>query len=437
MADLLQPPDLTQFRAFTAGDEHALVTIYRTHYDALLDQARDALGPELSHFSGRVAQQAMLTTWDHRSGYENVAELTAALNGAICDEAALQRRKHVALHHGATNAAHAPHVSVPSADEAVDRLVAQLHTMRRMSVSVAGMLQAGKEPVVEASIVKDIGTHHAAAHVQSVGKGRGWVLPVALIAGVAVAIVAAMRWVGASGAEVAATNALQADNARNLSSARGQRGTVTLNDGSKARIGSDSKLRMPADFGGTIRTLELTGTAMFTVAPNRSQPFVVRAAHAVITATGTQFTVRAFEEDSSVYIGVDEGTVSVRPKDSRTETSLEAGKSMRLARDGSMQMLDDATRQLALEWVHDTLVFKDAPVKVVLPELIRWFDLKASLADKSLGERKVSLRIGLQSSGDALIAMAAAANLSVGFDKDDKVVLSDMNPTPPPAKGKP
>jgi alkylation response protein AidB-like acyl-CoA dehydrogenase len=44
------------------------------------------------------------------------------------------------------------------AAEGVGRLVAQLHTMRRMSVSVAGMLHAGKEPVVEASIVKDIGT---------------------------------------------------------------------------------------------------------------------------------------------------------------------------------------------------------------------------------------------------------------------------------------
>jgi len=42
--------------------------------------------------------------------------------------------------------------------EGIGRLVAQLHTMRRMSVSVAGMLQAGKEPVVEAAIVKDIGT---------------------------------------------------------------------------------------------------------------------------------------------------------------------------------------------------------------------------------------------------------------------------------------
>jgi acyl-CoA dehydrogenase len=42
--------------------------------------------------------------------------------------------------------------------EGLGRLVAQLHTLRRMSISVAGMLQAGKEPVVESSIVKDLGT---------------------------------------------------------------------------------------------------------------------------------------------------------------------------------------------------------------------------------------------------------------------------------------
>ena len=42
--------------------------------------------------------------------------------------------------------------------EGIGRLVAQLHTLRRMSVSVNGMLQAGKEPVLEGSIVKDLGT---------------------------------------------------------------------------------------------------------------------------------------------------------------------------------------------------------------------------------------------------------------------------------------
>lgn len=53
--------------------------------------------------------------------------------------------------------------SLPQEPDAVQlngigRLVAQLHVMRRMSVSVAGMLEAGKQPVVEAAIVKDLGT---------------------------------------------------------------------------------------------------------------------------------------------------------------------------------------------------------------------------------------------------------------------------------------
>ncbi|MGO9933387.1 MAG: acyl-CoA dehydrogenase family protein [Steroidobacteraceae bacterium] len=42
--------------------------------------------------------------------------------------------------------------------EGIGRLVAQMHTLRRMSVSVNGMLQAGLDPMLEASIVKDMGT---------------------------------------------------------------------------------------------------------------------------------------------------------------------------------------------------------------------------------------------------------------------------------------
>ena len=43
--------------------------------------------------------------------------------------------------------------------EGLGRLVAQLATLRRMSISVAGMLAAGEEPVLEASVVKDLGTN--------------------------------------------------------------------------------------------------------------------------------------------------------------------------------------------------------------------------------------------------------------------------------------
>lgn len=43
--------------------------------------------------------------------------------------------------------------------EGIGREIAHLKTLRRMSLSVAGMLQAGKTPNVEAAVVKDLGTN--------------------------------------------------------------------------------------------------------------------------------------------------------------------------------------------------------------------------------------------------------------------------------------
>ncbi len=44
------------------------------------------------------------------------------------------------------------------AAEAIGRLTAQLHTLRQMSLSVAARLSAGEEPVLEAAVVKEVGT---------------------------------------------------------------------------------------------------------------------------------------------------------------------------------------------------------------------------------------------------------------------------------------
>jgi len=46
----------------------------------------------------------------------------------------------------------------PRAAEIVGRLAARLWTLRQMSLSVAGMLEAGKAPATEAALVKDLGT---------------------------------------------------------------------------------------------------------------------------------------------------------------------------------------------------------------------------------------------------------------------------------------
>jgi hypothetical protein len=43
---------------------------------------------------------------------------------------------------------------------ALGRLVAQLATLRRMSLSIAGMLQEGLQPLNEAAVTKDLGTRY-------------------------------------------------------------------------------------------------------------------------------------------------------------------------------------------------------------------------------------------------------------------------------------
>ena len=55
-------------------------------------------------------------------------------------------------------------VAGPNPDKAtaaaIGRMVAQLATLRRMSLSIAGMLEAGEQPLNEAAVVKDLGTRY-------------------------------------------------------------------------------------------------------------------------------------------------------------------------------------------------------------------------------------------------------------------------------------
>ena len=56
------------------------------------------------------------------------------------------------------NAAYAARLDAGQ-QQALGRLIAHLLTLREMSMSIAGMLQSGRTPNVEAAIVKDLGTH--------------------------------------------------------------------------------------------------------------------------------------------------------------------------------------------------------------------------------------------------------------------------------------
>lgn len=282
------------------------------------------------------------------------------------------------------------------------------------------------EPADHDALVEEARTakkHHAAEHVQTVGRSRGWLVPTLLVAAAVVVIVAAQKWAQARGIDIVVTKALESSEARDINSQRGQRGTIALADDSRAQVGSESTLRVPKEFGTSLRTLELKGTAKFDVATGKSLPFTVRAGNMDITATGTSFTVRAFPEDSSVGLMVHEGSVSVHVRDSKDDHAVNSGEAVRIARDGSISPVAGPARDIDFAWTRDSLVFDNARLADVVPQLRRWFDLKLETPDAAVGEKRVSLRLGLQSAGTALDMVAKAAGVTTSFGKDDVMVL--------------
>jgi transmembrane sensor len=92
------------------------------------------------------------------------------------------------------------------------------------------------------------------------------------------------------------------------STGTGQRSTFVLEDGSSVELNSQS--RIDVRFSKSQRHVELAqGQALFSVAKNRSRPFVVDAANRHIVAVGTQFDVRL--DERSLQVTLVEGKVRV------------------------------------------------------------------------------------------------------------------------------
>jgi len=85
---------------------------------------------------------------------------------------------------------------------------------------------------------------------------------------------------------------------------------VTLPDGSKVWLNSNSKLTYPKTFNANQRTVKLEGEAFFDVTKNPEQPFVIENADFEVKVLGTSFNVLAYSKLSDVIVTVVTGTVS-------------------------------------------------------------------------------------------------------------------------------
>ncbi len=184
---------------------------------------------------------------------------------------------------------------------------------------------------------------------------------------------------------------------REFTTARGQRAEMRLADGTRILLSVDSKLRVPGDYGAVARDVYVDGEAYFEVTHDATKPFAVHAANALVRDLGTRFGVRAYAGEQRVRVVVAEGNVALRPAaavDTSTLTPVLApGDLGRLDASGALTLAHNVNVQRHLAWTEGRLAFQDAPLRDVLPDLARWYDLDLTLAAPSLGDRRLTFTV--------------------------------------------
>jgi transmembrane sensor len=166
--------------------------------------------------------------------------------------------------------------------------------------------------------------------------------------------------------------------AREFTTARGQRLNVQLADGSTLTLGPESKVRVAEDFGATARELTLVGEAEFSVQHDASKPFRVRTANGTVEDLGTEFVIDAYPENKAMNVVVASGKVALNG------TALTRGQLGHLDRSGLVTVASNVDLASWFGWTKGHLSFHDTPAADAFTRLSRWYDLNFVLADKSL-----------------------------------------------------
>jgi len=208
-----------------------------------------------------------------------------------------------------------------------------------------------------------------------------------------------------------------------VQSAPGQKqvAPTTLSDGSKIRVGPETKLYIPDGFPKKVRAIRVDGTATVDVAPVTADvrlPFRIVAKRMHFIATGTSFGVSAYPGDSAVLVQVKEGSVTV--KAGKTVTVVPAGQAM-IAEYGAVRAATPDERVEGLGWVDGQLVVKNKKLKEMAAALTRWFAYDVKVIDQPLFERRASIDVPLDSSRLAISQVETAANVKFAYEGETKV----------------
>lgn len=172
---------------------------------------------------------------------------------------------------------------------------------------------------------------------------------------------------------------------------RGGQFFVQLADSTKVWLNSESQLKYPVAFvDGQTRQVELMyGEAYFEVSPStkhKGSKFKVKTMMQNIEVIGTEFNIKAYRDESSIYTTLVNGKVAV--SNANKKEILAPSEQSRLNNYNDEIKISEVDVYNEISWRKGLFVFKGMPLKDIARVLSRWYDVDIIFADSALGNVK-------------------------------------------------
>jgi ferric-dicitrate binding protein FerR (iron transport regulator) len=161
-----------------------------------------------------------------------------------------------------------------------------------------------------------------------------------------------------------------------VSTPRGGKFQLQLSDGTKVWLNAASAIRFPKTFSKTERWVELSGEAYFEVHENKQSLFKVFANEVEVKVLGTHFNVHAYNNENEINTTLLEGSVQLTAN-SQT-TLLKPGFQALFANE--QMKVSAANINQAVAWKNGLFVFEKTPVKKILQQFERWYNVDVQYA---------------------------------------------------------
>lgn len=165
---------------------------------------------------------------------------------------------------------------------------------------------------------------------------------------------------------------------------RGGEYILVLSDNTKVWINSESELHYPSSFSGVERRVYIEGEAYFQVAKNASRPFVVETAGMDVRVTGTEFNVMAYKDKDRIETTLVEGCVIVDAggKVVKMSPNMQAV----FSKEDQLLTTRVVRANLFSSWKDGIFEFDNLPLREIVDQLGRWYNVDFVFEDESLRE---------------------------------------------------